>query len=121
MALPTLLDAAPVRLISASNRIDTARPAASSSGETILEPEERRARDLANIWEDSESIRELLSAEIFVLITITASVSSPAMGGLTKATSCRVVNHLQGHSPSFPIGLGSAANRRSCDNGVIDG
>src|SRR5687767_12313627 len=70
MALPTFLLAAEMRLICASKRVETAKPAASSSGETILEPEDKRASDLANIAEDSPSKRALLWAEIFVLITI---------------------------------------------------
>src|SRR5204862_4759096 len=70
MALPTLLLVAEMRLICASKRVETAKPAASSSGETIFEPEDKRASDLANIAEDSPSNRALLWAEIFVLITI---------------------------------------------------
>src|SRR5437764_232940 len=84
MALPTLLIAAELRLMPAVNRIETAKPAASSSGETIFEPDERRARDLASMLEDSESKRALLKAEMFVLITITASVSGPKEGPLSK-------------------------------------
>src|SRR3954471_21076676 len=70
IALPTLELAAPMRLICASKRVETARPAASSSGETILEPEDKRASDLASIEEDSPSKRALLWADVFVLITI---------------------------------------------------
>src|SRR5688500_4324621 len=70
MALPTLFLAALIRLICASKRNETARPAASSSGETIFEPEERRANDFASIALDSPSKRALLWADIFVLITI---------------------------------------------------
>jgi hypothetical protein len=70
LALLMLLLAAVVRLICASKRKDTAKPAASSSGETILEPEESRASDLDNMLEDSASKRALLWADMFVLITI---------------------------------------------------
>src|SRR5204862_4656337 len=71
-ALPTLLLVAEMRLICASKRVATARPAASSSGETIFEPEDKRASDLASIAEDSPSKRALLWADVFVLITILA-------------------------------------------------
>src|SRR6185436_622383 len=60
MALPTLLLAALMRLICASKRVATAKPAASSSGETIFEPEDKRARDLARADEDSPSKRALV-------------------------------------------------------------
>src|SRR5690349_567638 len=70
MALVTLTLVALIRLICASKRIDTAKPAASSSGETIFDPDDKRARDLDNMELDSESRRELLCAEMFVLITI---------------------------------------------------
>ena len=74
MALMTLLLAALVRLICASKRMDTARPAASSSGEVIFEPEDKRASDLDNIEDDSSSKRALLEADTFVLITITKTL-----------------------------------------------
>ena len=70
MALLTLALAAAVRLICASKRMETASPAASSSGETIFEPEERRASDLASMEEDSASRRALLCAEVLVLMTM---------------------------------------------------
>jgi len=50
--------------------METAKPAASSAGEVIFEPEDKRASDLANIAEESESKRALVRADIFVLITI---------------------------------------------------
>src|SRR5688500_12681298 len=59
-----------MRLICASKRNETAKPAASSSGETSFEPDERRANDFASIALDSPSKRALLWADIFVLITI---------------------------------------------------
>src|SRR3954471_14364940 len=70
IAWPTLLLAAEMRLICASKRVETAKPAASSSGETIFEPEDKRDSDLASIEEDSDSKRELACADVFVLITI---------------------------------------------------
>src|SRR5215510_9986706 len=70
MAFPTFDFVALIRLICESNRNETARPAASSSGDTIFEPDERRASDFASIELESESKRALLWADIFVLITI---------------------------------------------------
>src|ERR1043166_8123604 len=74
MALPTLLLAAWVRPTWASNLIDTAKPAASSAGEVILEPDDRRDNDLASIFEDSFSKSALFAASMLVLITITAKL-----------------------------------------------
>jgi hypothetical protein len=76
-----LPDAAVIRLICASNRIDTAIPAASSSGDTIFEPEDNLARDFASFTDDSESKRALLSADVFVLITIFDSFHESALAG----------------------------------------
>src|SRR6187401_2496619 len=83
MALVTLVFVAEMRLICASKRIDTARPAASSSGDTIFEPEDKRASDLLSIEEDSESKRALLCAEMLVLITIQSFRRLPSNGGLS--------------------------------------
>src|SRR5689334_4855677 len=80
MALVTLTLAALTRLISASNRMDTARPSASASGDTIREPEDKRASDLLSIEDDSESKRALLWAEMFVLITIQSFRRLPSLG-----------------------------------------
>src|SRR5262245_41467598 len=81
VALLTLFFAAWVRLICASKRRDTAVPAASSSGEISFEPEDKRASDLDSIDEDSESKRALLSADVFVLITIlTLFREAPRLG-----------------------------------------
>ena len=74
MALLMLFVAALVRLICASNRIDTANPAASSSGDTILDPDDRRANDLASFDEESDRSRALDCADVFVLMTIALSV-----------------------------------------------
>jgi hypothetical protein len=60
IALVTLVLVALIRLICASKRMDTARPAASSSGETIFEPDDKRASDLLSMEEESESRRALL-------------------------------------------------------------
>src|SRR3954469_18755421 len=69
-AFPTFDFAAPIRLICASKRNETANPAASSSGETIFDPEDKRLSDFASAALDSPSKRALLWADIFVLITI---------------------------------------------------
>src|SRR6266540_3575391 len=72
-----------MRLICASNRIATAKPAASSSGEIIFEPEDRRA---------------LLWADVFVLITIkTPSMSHPVWRGFELSRHpCRAVKFTKG-------------------------
>src|SRR5664280_2151325 len=80
MALPTLLAAPSIRAIWAVNFMDTAKPALSSAGEVIFEPEDSRARDLLSSVEDWRSSWALLSADKFVLITITLSVSRPTEG-----------------------------------------
>jgi hypothetical protein len=81
MALPTLLLAASMRAIYAFNFIDTARPALSSAGEVIFEPDERRARDLLNMLLDALSNVALDCADVFVLMTIlTPSMSHPLRG-----------------------------------------
>src|SRR5688572_5996819 len=83
MALVTLVLVAPIRLICASKRMETARPAASSSAEMIFEPEDKRASDLLSIEEDSESKRALLCAEMLVLMTIQSFRRLPSRGGLS--------------------------------------
>jgi hypothetical protein len=65
-----LLPAAAIRFTCASKRMDTAKPAASSSGEVIFDPDDNRDNDLANRAEDSPSWRAPLWADMFVLITI---------------------------------------------------
>jgi hypothetical protein len=60
IALPTLLLAASIRAISADSFIETARPALSSAGEVIFEPEDKRARDLLSCDEDCMSRLALL-------------------------------------------------------------
>ena len=65
----------------ADTRMETASPAASSAGEVIFEPEDKRASDLASMLEESASKLALLNADMFVLITmITLSVSHPVRG-----------------------------------------
>jgi hypothetical protein len=59
MALARLFEAALVRLICASKRVETARPAASSCGDVILDPELRRARERFSITEESLRFRAL--------------------------------------------------------------
>jgi hypothetical protein len=53
--------------------METARPALSSAGEVIFEPEDNRANDWLNIVLDWLSKVALDSADVFVLITITNS------------------------------------------------
>lgn len=65
--------------------MDTANPAASSSGETIFDPEESRAKDLASNAEDSERSRAPLFADVLVLMTINFFHECPAKGGKTAS------------------------------------
>ncbi|MFO1475823.1 MAG: hypothetical protein U1F98_04125 [Verrucomicrobiota bacterium] len=78
MAFPTLFDAASMRDICAFNFIETARPALSSAGEVIFEPEDSLARDLLNSELEAPSKPALVCADMFVLMTIlTPSMSHP--------------------------------------------
>src|SRR5258707_8833632 len=111
MALLTLALAADVRLICASKRKETARPAASSSGDTIFEPEDKRASDLASMLCDAARLRAPVCADMFVLITITNSfLESPLAGSFVARHPCRVVSfNLRPHRfPHWPF---VAANR----------
>jgi len=67
MALPTLLFAALTRAICASSFIETARPALSSDGEVIFEPEDRRASDWLNLVLDSPSSCDACSDDVLCL------------------------------------------------------
>ena len=76
-----LFDAAVFRLICAERFMDTAKPALSSAGEVILEPEDRRASDLLNKLLDWLNKVAVVCADMFVLITITNSFrESPRQG-----------------------------------------
>src|SRR3990172_9534651 len=93
-----------MRLIWASKRMDTARPATSSSGETIFDPDERRASDLLNNALDSESNRALLCADTLVLMTIllTPSLSPPFRGYYCTASLPRG-GPFPGHPPVYSL------------------
>src|ERR1700742_2101711 len=73
MALPTLLLAALVRLMSAPRVMDSDKPAGSSAGEVIFEPEDKRASDLFSIEVEAARLLALVAADTFVLIIITNS------------------------------------------------
>lgn len=62
--------AAVFRLICEVNLTDWAKPAASSSGETILEPEDSRANDFVSAELDRVSKRAGFYADMLVLMTI---------------------------------------------------
>ena len=61
--------AAPCRIFSELILADTASPAASSSGEVILDPEDKRARERASPRVVSPSNLLLLRADMFELMT----------------------------------------------------
>jgi len=61
--------------------IETAKPALSSAGEVIFEPEDKRASDWLNMALDWASNVAVDCADVFVFITIiTLSVSRPVKG-----------------------------------------
>src|SRR5262245_24648159 len=66
----TLVLAAMRRAFCASSFSDTARPAASSDGLTIFEPELKRASERLSIAFDSFKLRVALMALILVLMTM---------------------------------------------------
>jgi len=70
--------------------MDTAKPALSSAGEVIFEPEDKRARDLLNSELDWLSSCALVCADMFVFITIlTPSLSHPLRGFVFTRHPCR--------------------------------
>ena len=56
--------------------MDCARPAASSSGEIILEPEDNRANESDNVLADSPRVRLAALADMFELIN-KGNIKSP--------------------------------------------
>src|SRR5215472_17025407 len=112
MALPTLLLAALMRAICASKRVETANPAASSSGETIFDPEDKRASDMDSMADEFESMRALVSAAMFVLITIRLlPLSHPFQGFCVSAASLPRGGFSTRGSRPFPCWPLMAANR----------
>jgi hypothetical protein len=57
--------------------MDTAKPALSSAGEVIFEPEDSSSKDVLKLELDCSRYWAVRSADMFVLITITHSVSRP--------------------------------------------
>jgi hypothetical protein len=81
MALFTFCWAAPVRAICAPNFMDTARPALSSDGLTIFDPDDRRASDWLKFMLFCESWLDAFSADMLVLMTITDSFHESPLAG----------------------------------------
>jgi len=76
-----MFDAAVFSPYSATKFIETAKPALSSAGEVIFEPEDKRASDWLNMELDWASNVAVDCADMFVLITITNSFrESPREG-----------------------------------------
>src|SRR5271169_5482171 len=77
-----LFEAAVTRPICAVNCTDTARPALSSAGEVIFEPEDKRASDWLNIELDCANRLADVCADMFVfmIILLTPSLSHPFRG-----------------------------------------
>src|SRR5487761_2352920 len=104
VALPMLPFAALVRAIWAVNFIDTAKPSASSAGETILEPEDRRAMDMFNRLVELANSRALFKAATFVLMTILDSFHESPLAGLLLHGIPAARRVFPGHPPDFPAG-----------------
>src|SRR5580693_6211276 len=103
IALFTLFEAAVMRDICAVNFIETARPALSSAGEVIFEPEDRRSKEALKLLWDCISSVAAFCADRFVLMTITNSFrESPREGHLICTTSMSRACHLMGGTPLFP-------------------
>jgi hypothetical protein len=81
MALLTLFIAAPVRATWAFNFIETAKPAGSSEGEVICEPEDRRASDELKFALFLSNCEAAFNADMFVLMTITDSFHESPLAG----------------------------------------
>ncbi len=103
--MPTFALAALVWLICALRLMDSAMPAGSSEGETIFEPEDRRANDSFKLLVDRLRLFAAVWAAMFVLITIlTLSVSYPLRGFYCH--DIPVVERIFFRaSAAFPIGL----------------
>src|SRR5580692_10594144 len=117
MALVTFVAAAASRFMSAVRPTDSAKPAGSSEGDVIWEPEDNSASALFNMLVEPAKFVALVSAAIFVLITIltTLSLSHPLRGTLFERHPCRLVDLVAG-STIFPCRPFMAADRQlSCD------
>jgi hypothetical protein len=102
-----------MRAIWAFNFIETARPALSSSGEVIFEPDDRRARDLLNIVLEAWSNVALDCADVFVLMTIlTPSMSHPLRGFSVYTTSLPWDGPFKRRPSVYSFQLFAAAGRR---------
>jgi hypothetical protein len=110
-----------MREICALSFIETAKPALSSAGEVIFDPEDNRASDWLKLLEDCISNDEAFIAARLVLMTICYSFRElPREGHLICATSMLRVFQLRAkHRFSLPALL--AAGRQSCDTQAIGG
>lgn len=101
-----------MRAIWEFNFIDTARPALSSAGEVIFEPEDKRERDLLNSALDWPNSCALVSADMFVFITIlTPSLSHPFRGFVLHGIPA-VRRAFYSGAPHYSSRLFAAARRR---------
>jgi hypothetical protein len=89
MASATFPAAAVLSPIWDTKFIETARPALSSAGELIFDPEDKRASDMLNAELDCSSNDAVDCADMFVFITIllTPSMSHPLRGVFYYTTS----------------------------------
>ncbi len=102
--------------------MDTARPALSSAGEVIFEPDDKRCKDAFKLLWDCISSVAAFCADRFVLMTITTlSVSRPGRGWIC-ATSMSRTFQLGGETSLIPRQRFKVADHRlSCDNPFIGG
>jgi hypothetical protein len=104
MALFTLFEAALMRDIWAVNFIETARPALSSAGEVIFEPDDKRSKEVLKLVCDCISSVAAFCADRFVLITITNSFRESPREGHFDLRDIHVAGvSFRGGTPLFPV------------------
>src|SRR5271157_4871667 len=112
MALLTFELAAFTWPICAPRAMDSAKPAGSSAGLVIFEPDESCANALFSWLVDLLRLLADVMAAMFVLITITNSfLESPLSGSCASRHPCRVADFNTGFR-RFPDWLFVAANRQ---------
>ena len=83
-----------LRLLSELNLIACAKPAASSSGDVILEPEDNRATESDNALADSLRVRLATVADIFELITM-GYIKSPKAGNTLSKSALELFSSVK--------------------------
>ena len=100
--------------------METAKPAGSSAGEVIWEPDDKRCRDWLKAAEDCISCEAAFCADMFVLMTITNSFRESPPGGAFDLHDIHVAGRpFNGRPAVVPRQLLEAADRLSCDTTLI--